>query len=580
MKKQKPAIRRLALAVLYLAVFAAAVMYLRVTISVPAEGDDKLTLNGWLYDMGRMSFWQYAAQDLQARLRFFLLKEARFFPFHYPNAVALLFYRTLASYRLYIIAVTGAAALLVSRVAARLSRSNAVALGAFGLALAAAPIFNEGMYSYYAVPQRTLFWAAASWLCLFRLYDTRRRAWGVVAAVLAFISCGTYETGYVYALLALLLWVVYTRSVRGGLHAAAPVLGGMAAAFCFHFASGRNGGTGNELSLDIPNVARVTVQQMAASIPFLGPWLQGQDCGAISKGDMLWPFVLGLLAVAALLFAAPREKVSGKALGGLALLGLGLWGAPAALLALSARYQQPEAITWKWGYIPAAASSIGLGLLLAAGVAALAKLCCRLPKIPSVVLRAVLALVLAAGIAANGAFTRGCLRTHHAENLKGYNFFADTIRAGLADEVTSDDLILCNENVWDTNTQAETNFFCRFAGRELHAQMPGIALPDGHGTLYAYQTYRNYGGYDLAWCGRLTDDTGEVMDGMRVYIQGALVPDNAVIKYKVRLPDGTEEPRQICLLDCGRTPRNEKGEYIATVEDTSILNAKVMIWDG
>ena len=76
MKKQNPAIRRLALAVLYLAVFAAAVMYLRVTISVPAEGDDKLTLNGWLYDMGRMSFWQYAAQDLQARLRFFLLKEA------------------------------------------------------------------------------------------------------------------------------------------------------------------------------------------------------------------------------------------------------------------------------------------------------------------------------------------------------------------------------------------------------------------------------------------------------------------------------------------------------------------------
>ena len=158
--------------------------------------------------------------------------------------------------------------------------------------------------------------------------------------------------------------------------------------------------------------------------------------------------------------------------------------------------------------------------------------------------------------------------------------FADTIRAGLADEVTADDLILCNENVWDTNTQAETNFFCRFAGRELHAQMPGIELPAGHGTLYAYQTYRNYGGYDLAWCGRLTDDTGEVMDGMRVYVQGALVPDNAVIKYKVRLADGTEEPRQICLLDCDRTPRNEKGEYIATVEDTSILNAKVMIWDG
>ena len=321
MKKQNTAVRRAALAVLYLAVFAAAVMYLRVTISVPAEGDDKLTLNGWLYDMGRMSFWQYALQDLKERLSFFLLKQVRFFPFHYPNAVALLFYRTLASYRLYIIAMTGAAAFLVSRVAAKLSRSNALALGTFGLALAAAPIFNEGMYSYYAVPQRTLLWAAASWLCLFYLHESHHRAWGVAAAVLAFIACGTYEIGYVYAVLALLLWVVYTRSVRGGLRASAPVLGGMAVAFCFHFASSRHGGTGNELSLDIPNVARVTVQQMAASIPFLGPWLQGQDCGTISKGDMLWPFVLGLLAVAALLFAVPREKVSGNSLGGLALLG-------------------------------------------------------------------------------------------------------------------------------------------------------------------------------------------------------------------------------------------------------------------
>ena len=220
--------RWLFLAAAYLVVFAVGVLYLRVTISIPPEGDDKLTLNRWMYDFQRMPFWQYLLQDLQGRLRYFTLQEVRFFPFHYPNAVALLFYGSLSHYRLYIIAWTGAAAFLVSRVAARFGSGDALALGGFTLAMAAAPIWNEGMYSYYAVPQRTLFWAAASWLCLFRLYDTRRRAWGVVAAVLAFISCGTYETGYVYALLALLLWVVYARSVRGGLHAAAPVLGGMA----------------------------------------------------------------------------------------------------------------------------------------------------------------------------------------------------------------------------------------------------------------------------------------------------------------------------------------------------------------
>ena len=107
--------RWLFLAAAYLAVFAVGVLYLRVTISIPPEGDDKLTLNRWMYDFQRMPFWQYLLQDLQGRLRYFTLQEVRFFPFHYPNAVALLFYGSLSHYRLYIIAWTGAAAFLALR---------------------------------------------------------------------------------------------------------------------------------------------------------------------------------------------------------------------------------------------------------------------------------------------------------------------------------------------------------------------------------------------------------------------------------------------------------------------------------
>ena len=39
-------------------------------------------------------------------------------------------------------------------------------------------------------------------------------------------------------------------------------------------------------------------------------------------------------------------------------------------------------------------------------------------------------------------------------------------------------------------------------------------------------------------------------------------------------------PCGVCLLDCTRTDRDANGDYLATVEDTSILNAKLMIWDG
>ena len=136
--------RRLLLAAAYLAIFAVGVLYLRVTVNIPPEGDDKLTLNLWLYDFQRMPFWQYALQDLQGRLRYFTLQEVRFFPFHYPNAVDLLFYTSLTHYRFYIIAWTGAAAFAVSRVAARLGSGDALALGGFALALAAAPHLERG----------------------------------------------------------------------------------------------------------------------------------------------------------------------------------------------------------------------------------------------------------------------------------------------------------------------------------------------------------------------------------------------------------------------------------------------------
>ncbi len=60
----------------------------------------------------------------------------------------------------------------------------------------------------------------------------------------------------------------------------------------------------------------------------------------------------------------------------------------------------------------------------------------------------------------------------------------------------------------------------------------------------------------------------------------APVPDNAVIKYKVRLADGTEEAPFHLPTGLHPTPRDANGDYLATVEDTSILNAKLMIWDG
>lgn len=224
----------------------------------------------------------------------------------------MLFYTSLTHYRLYIIAWTGAAAFAVSRVAARLGSGDALALGGFALALAAAPIWNEGMYSYYAVPQRALFWAMTAWLCLFAWQGTRHRRWAVLGAVLSFIACGTYEIGYVFALLALVVWLLRRRSVKSALLDTAPALGGMGAALVFHVLCGRNGGTGNELSLDIPAVLRVTVQQMAASLPGLNSRLLQENAGVITNGDRLWPLALGVLAGLLIFFGVPFKSCAAE----------------------------------------------------------------------------------------------------------------------------------------------------------------------------------------------------------------------------------------------------------------------------
>ena len=187
---------------------------------------------------------------------------------------------------------------------------------------------------------------------------------------------------------------------------------------------------------------------MAASIPFLNPLMLGEDAGVITNGDKIWPLLLAWPPGWRCALARRAPRLTGRTLAGLGLLGFALWGGPALLLACSERYQQPEAITWKWGYIPAAASSIGLALLLGVLVAALARALAKLPRAPGAVLRLALAAALAVGLCANGAYTRACLRSHHAQNLDNYYFFVHTIESGLADGVTADDLLLCKENVW------------------------------------------------------------------------------------------------------------------------------------
>ena len=109
--------------------------------------------------------------------------------------------------------------------------------------------------------------------------------------------------------------------------------------------------------------------------------------------------------------------------------------------------------------------------------ALLAGLCCKLPK----VLRGI--TTGPDGGAGGGSLPERRLparcRAHPpCQNLAAYQFFVRTIETGLADAVQSDDLILCNENVWDSNAEA---------GSPSSAGSPGAPCTQGRfgpRTLY------------------------------------------------------------------------------------------------
>ena len=270
----------------------------------------------------------------------------------------------MSHYRLYIIAWTGAAAFLVSRVAARFGSGDALALGGFTLAMAAAPSGTRVCTATTPCPSGRCSGAMAAWLCLFGWENSHRRGWAAAAALLSFVACGTYEIGYMFAALAFVVWCLRARSVKAGLFSTAPRWAAWAwrsYSICCAVAAAAPATRSHWIS---PGAARAGAADGCVS-PGLNSRILQEDCGVLSNGDRLWPLVLGVLAGLLLFFAVPREKLNLKMLGAAAGFGLAVWALPALLLALSARYQAPGAITWKWGYIPAAASSIGFALVVA-----------------------------------------------------------------------------------------------------------------------------------------------------------------------------------------------------------------------
>ncbi len=222
--------------------------------------------------------------------------------------------------------------------------------------------------------------AMAAWLCLF--------GWETAAAGLrqrcSPSSPGTYEIGYMFAALAFVVWCLRARSVKAGLFSTAPRWAAWAwrsYSICCAVAAAAPATRSHWIS---PGAARAGAADGCVS-PGLNSRILQEDCGTLQRRPAVAAGAGRAGRTAA--FLRRRAKTEPQNVGCRRRVWPGGLALPALLLALSARYQAPGAITWKWGYIPAAASSIGFALVVAVLLAALAGACRKLPQILSILAR-------------------------------------------------------------------------------------------------------------------------------------------------------------------------------------------------
>lgn len=574
------------LAVLLAAV--AGVMFLRVTLLASLGGDDCINNLTTYYRVMTEPFGDLLQEGLAGIWNALTFGAGRFFPFYLPfGEFTWLFQGTIDSYRLYIIGYTLVVAALLGIQVWMLTQSRA----AGGAVLAAMPLMFclwydvsiNGMYSYGALPQAALLAALLASICMTRWARTRHIRWAVGAALFTFIACGTYEIGYTYIVMLGLVALYLHDRFRESFKTLLPACIGEAAALFFYIgnslaASAAGGGyDGVQPAFDLSALLLVWVQQMSAGFPLNPILFSGASLGTPTGGDVFWSLILAVLAVGALFLV--RRSLSKKQGVLLLLMGLSMLALPALLVALSSKYQTNGWVSWSGGYIPAVVESFGVGLLFITLTLLLFQWLRRHTRWGAVAA----AVVLVVGLTACGVCQRSVTRLKYEGLREEPDRMAACTSSGMLDEVPEYANVVTTWDVWGHNDGAVEAAIRRYAGREVNGwdrrywnpENVDLSLP-----IYMYESYVNYGGYDLVWLGKAQDADLALVDGLKVYVEGNVVPDTAVLKYKRMDDNGEIEECAVKLLDLKQSERNDNNSYFVWVDDENIVAEKIMIWAG
>lgn len=585
-QRQHSAWRTAALVLGALVAIAAGVMYLRVTTLAPLGGDDCINNPSTYYRVMTEPYGALLLEGLKSVWNAFTLKTGRFFPFAVLSGLfSWPFRETVDAYRIYIICYTLAVAAVLGILFWQITRSRAAGLAV----LATVPLMFclwyensvNGMYSYAALPQSTLLPALLAACCTVCWARTRHIRWAVVAGFFMLVACGTYEIGYTYIALLGLLALYLHDKIRESAKTLLPGFVGMLAALGFYIGNSMNasalggGYVGVQPSFDPAAILRTWMQQMSAAFPLNPILLSGERLGTPSAGDIVWSVLLAVLAVGAAY--AARCKLRGKQLVLVFLVGLSMLAGPALLIALSSKYQSQHWVNWGQGYISAVVESFGVGLMLQALLIALFGWLRQHSRYGAIAA----AIVLMISLATCGAVQRATTQARYIGSRGELDNHADSLSSGLLDEVPEEANVVTGITVWGGSDDAVRAFIRRYTGRTMDAycKTNWLAAPVADSEpVYLYQSNGAYRGCTMIWLGRAQDETLALMDGLKIYVNGNQIANDASLHYNIIDEAGQTVECSVNLQELPQSDRNERNGYFVWVEDTDILPEGIDIW--
>ena len=522
--------------ILCLVSMIAGILYLSVTMGAKPAGDDCMSLPTDYYNISHTTWLQSVKQHIMKILSYFKLEHARFFPFFFPAGFIRSWFKvSIGVYRLYIIVYTYLDILVLSYFLSRVLKNKNVGRTVFCIMPLLIGLWSQidtnAMYCYEGLVQATLFPMLLSGLCLIRWSDTKKKRYIILAALLSFYSCATYELGFILIIPVWGLIWIYENNLKKSILRIIPAVSGEIVTLIINFLcrythrmeSTQGVAYGVQFSFDINAILKTFSYQLKAGIPILGMWTNHVGFGEVVFSDIYLSIILALIVV---VMVKQLKTISAKNNLLLFLVGLSLFSGPAGLISLSVKFQEYEWVNENYGYLPAVIQQFGFGVMLVSILVAIIKF---IDNRNLIKLKEIMLIVLLIVLIPLGIYQRSAARERNMTGDIEYSWCIQSIKNGFLDRGNDNAQYISFRNVWGDSDVAQEIFVKRYANKDMN--ITSIENWKSSNTvqngLYMYGVHMNeFNNIPVAWIGEAVDSSANAMKNVTLYIPNNIEEDS------------------------------------------------------